>query len=345
MREYSPFAKGLITSAAFVVVVTGVKMAETLIIPCLLSIFIALIFSPLLSWLKRNKVPSGIAIFLIMGLVVAVGWIITILIQSSVGDFRKNIPIYEGRIQELSGIFLYWLSDLGLVLDKSQIENFFKPAVIMQIAGNTLVSFGGALTNIFMILLTVIFILAEKVGFSRKLQLATNKTETSNKGLTRFLASVHSYLGIKSALSLLTGILVAVTLWAFGVDYPVMWGFIALLLNFIPTIGSIIAAVPAVLLSLIQLGPFTALLVALCYLTINILVGNILEPRLMGRGLNLSPLVVFLSLVFWGWILGPVGMLLSIPLTIMLKIALENDQNTRWIGVMLGSGSKLPDHE
>ena len=345
MTEYSSFAKGLITSAAFVVVIAGIKMAETLIIPCLLSIFIALIFSPLLSWLKGNKVPSGIAILLIIGLVVTVGWLIALLIQSSVGDFRKNIPIYEGRIQELSGIFLYWLSDLGLAFDKSQIENFFKPAVIMQIAGNTLASFGGVLTNILMILLTVIFILAEEVGFSKKLQLATNKTETANKGLTRFLISVHNYLGIKSALSLLTGILVAVTLWAFGVDYPIMWGLVALLLNFIPTIGSIIAAVPAVLLSLIQLGSFTALLVTLCYLAINILVGNILEPKLMGRGLNLSPLVVFLSLVFWGWILGPVGMLLSIPLTIVIKIALENDQNTRWIGVMLGSGSKLPNLE
>ena len=118
-----------------------------------------------------------------------------------------------------------------------------------------------------------------------------------------------------------------------------MWGLIAFLLNFIPTIGSIIAAIPAILLTLIQLGPLTAGLVAASYLAINILIGNVLEPKLMGRGLNLSPLVVFLSLVFWGWVLGPVGMLLSIPLTVMIKIALENDQNTRWIGLMLGAGS------
>jgi len=113
-----------------------------------------------------------------------------------------------------------------------------------------------------------------------------------------------------------------------------------LLLNFIPTIGSIIAAVPAVLLSLIQLGSFTAICVAFCYLIINVFIGNLLEPKLMGRGLNLSPLVVCLSLVFWGWILDPVGMLLSIPLTIMVKIALDNDEDTRWISIMLGPGNK-----
>ena len=340
MSEHSSFAKGLITIAAFVVVVTGIKMAETLIIPCLLSIFIALIFSPLLAWLKKKKVPNGIAIFLVITCLMAAGWLIATLIQSSVSDFRNNIPTYEIRLQELSGIFLYWLADLGLIFDMNQMKSLFKPEVAVQLMGSTLTSFGSVLTNIFMILLTVIFILAEEIGFREKLQQATNKKVLIDDSLSYFLNSVHSYLGIKTALSLLTGILVSVTLWLFGVDYPVMWGFFALLLNFIPTIGSIIAAIPAVLLSLIQLGSFTAICVAFCYLIINVFIGNLLEPKLMGKGLDLSPLVVFLSLVFWGWILGPVGMLLSIPLTIMVKIALGNDENTRWISVMLGPGNK-----
>lgn len=340
MSEHSSFAKGLITVAAFVIVVTGIKMAETLIVPCLLSVFIALIFSPLLAWLKKNKVPNGIAIFLVISCLVVAGWLISALIQSSVSDFRDSIPTYEIRLQELSGIFLYWLADLGLVFDINQMKNLLKPEAAVQLMGSTLTSFGSVLTNTFMILLTVIFILAEEIGFREKLQQATHKKASIDDGVSFFLKSVHSYLGIKTVLSLLTGILVTITLWLFGVDYPVMWGFFALLLNFIPTIGSIIAAVPAVLLSLIQLGSFTAVCVAFCYLIINVFIGNLLEPKLMGRGLNLSPLVVFLSLVFWGWILGPVGMLLSIPLTIMVKIALDNDKDTRWISIMLGPGNK-----
>ena len=337
-REYSPMARGLLVAAAFVVVAAGIKTAETLLVPFLLSVFIALIFSPLLSWLKKKKVPNGLAICLIISLVILVGWLIGILVGSSINDFRQNLPEYQVRLQEMSGGLLEWLSHRGMTFDMEQMRQSFNPSAVMQLAGNTLASFGNVMTNAFMILLTVVFILAEEVGFSEKLQSARNHAGTPNDGLTRFSDSVHSYLGIKSLLSLLTGVLVIIWLWILGVDYPVMWGLIAFLLNFIPTVGSIIAAVPAILLALIQLGPLSAGFVGLGYLVVNVAVGNLLEPRLMGKGLNLSPLVVFLSLVFWGWILGPVGMLLSIPLTIMVKIALENDEDTRWIGVMLGAG-------
>jgi len=292
-----------------------------------------------LAWLKANKVPNTVSICLIISCMISMGWIIGLLIGSSLEDFQKNMPIYEERIQGMSEVLSHWLSDLGLAFNVNQVEKILNPSDIMQIMGNALTSFGNALTNVFMILLTVIFILAEEVGFGEKLQSARKCNGSVNEGLARFLDSIHSYLRIKSLLSLLTGGLVAVTLWLLGVDYPVMWGLVAFLLNFIPTVGSIIAAIPTILLAMIQLGPVTASFVAVSYLAINIFVGNLLEPKLMGRGLNLSPLVVFLSLVFWGWILGPVGMLLSIPLTIMSKIALENDKNTRWIGVMLGANN------
>jgi AI-2 transport protein TqsA len=339
-KEYSPMARGLLVAAAFVIVVAGIKSAESLLVPFLLSVFIALIFSPLLAWLRKKKVPSGLAICLIISLVVLVGWLIGILVGSSINDFRQNLPDYQVRLQEMSGGLLHWLSDRGMTFDMELMKQSFDPSSVMQVAGNTLASFGNVMTNAFMILLTVVFILAEEMGFGEKLQSARHHAGTPNEGLSRFADSVHSYLGIKTLLSLLTGVLVVIWLWVLGVDYPVMWGMIAFLLNFIPTVGSIIAAVPTILLALIQLGPLSAGFVALGYLVVNITVGSLLEPRLMGKGLNLSPLVVFLSLVFWGWVLGPVGMLLSIPLTIMVKIALENDEDTRWIGVMLGAGER-----
>ena len=137
--------------------------------------------------------------------------------------------------------------------------------------------------------------------------------------------------------SLVTGVLVTVLLKMLGVNFAIMWGLVAVLLNFIPTIGSIIAAVPAVLLALVQLGLMSAAWVAGGYLIINVLIGNILEPKIMGSGIGLSALVIFVSMAFWGWVLGPVGMLLSIPLTMTCKIALAGNPETRWLALLLGS--------
>jgi len=147
---------------------------------------------------------------------------------------------------------------------------------------------------------------------------------------------VHSYLVIKSVVSIATGVLITVWLSILGVDYPVLWGLLAFLFNFVPNIGSIIAAVPAVMLAMVQLGADAALYTALGYVTVNIIMGNVIEPRYMGKGVGLSTLVVFLSLVVWGWILGPVGMLLSVPLTMIVKLACEAKPETLWIAVLLG---------
>ena len=194
------------------------------------------------------------------------------------------------------------------------------------------------MTNAFMILLTTVFILAEEVGFSDKFRHAYRDSEKTLVAIGRFTKSVNQYIAIKSALSLLTGFLIFIWLLILDVDYPVLWALMAFLLNYVPTLGSILAAIPAVLLALVQLGPFSALLVGLGYFAVNVVVGNVLEPRITGKGLGLSALVVFLSLVFWGWVLGPVGMLLSVPLTMTVKIALESFEETHWLGVMLGAG-------
>jgi len=153
---------------------------------------------------------------------------------------------------------------------------------------------------------------------------------------------VQRYMAIKTWMSLMTGCVVALWLYIIGVDYPLLWGLLAFLLNYVPNIGSIIAAVPAVLLALIQLGGGSAILAGAGYLVVNMAIGNFLEPRVMGKGLGLSTLVVFISLVFWGWVFGPVGMLLSVPLTMTIKIALDSNEETRWASVLLGSETGPP---
>ncbi len=336
MSDLSPVTRFILVAAAFVVLVAGMKAAEPLLVPFLLSVFIALIFSPLLLLLKSWKVPGAAAILLIVFFVIGLGSIMGAVVGSSIQDFRQDLPEYQARLQNMTEGLLSWLAAKGIGIEAESLRQTINPGVVMQMAGNTLASFGNVMTNAFLILLTVIFILAEEVGFADKLAQARGGAGSS-EALASFSSSVNRYLGIKTALSLLTGLLVIVMLWAMGVDYPVMWGLLAFLLNFVPTVGSILAAVPAVLLALLQLTPLMAGLVAGGYVLINVVVGNVIEPRWMGKGLNLSPLVVFLSLVFWGWVLGPVGMLLSIPLTILVKIGLEGDAQTRWIGIMLGA--------
>jgi AI-2 transport protein TqsA len=281
-----------------------------------------------------------VAIFVVIALVFSVGLILAAVIGSSVDNFRQDIPTYSAKLTAISTSIQQWLSQRGIAIDSEQWSSSFNPGAVMGVVGNTLASFGNVMTNAVMILLTVIFILAENVSFGEKLRSATG-SNNSQEWLRTFSDSVHSYLAIKAAISLLTGLVIFVWLTILGVDYAVLWGLIAFLLNFIPTVGSFIAAVPAVLLALVQLGVFEACLTLAGFVVVNLIMGNVLEPRWMGRGLNLSPLVVFVSLVLWGWVLGPVGMLLSIPLTIMLKIALESQDETRWIGIMLGAGKRL----
>jgi AI-2 transport protein TqsA len=340
VEKTSSFSRFLVVAAAFVIVVSGLKMAGPLLVPFLLAVFIAMIVSPLLAWLKRYHLPNVVAIFVVIALVFSVGLILAAVIGSSVDNFRQDIPTYSAKLTAMSTSIQQWLSQRGIAIDSEQWSSSFNPGAVMGVVGNTLASFGNVMTNAVMILLTVIFILAENVSFGEKLRSATG-SNNSQEWLRTFSDSVHSYLAIKAAISLLTGLVIFVWLTILGVDYAVLWGLIAFLLNFIPTVGSFIAAVPAVLLALVQLGVFEAGLTLAGFVVVNLIMGNVLEPRWMGRGLNLSPLVVFVSLVLWGWVLGPVGMLLSIPLTIMLKIALENQDETRWIGIMLGAGKRL----
>lgn len=338
-NDTSNVSKTLLATASTIVVIAGLKLAESILVPFLLSIFIALIVSPFMGWLKKYRVPNIVSIILIIGIIFLVSFLWGALLGSSIADFRENLPAYQ---QKLNGIFagsMEMLSRRGINVDKQLLLEHFNPGTVMQFVGNTLGSMGTIMTNAFLILLTVAFILAEQANFADKLISARPGSEQTLATLRRFASGVHHYLGIKSIMSLLTGFLIWIWLLILDIDYPFMWAVLAFALNYVPTIGSIIAAVPAVLLALVQFDLTASALTGLGYLVVNTVVGNILEPRWMGKGLNLSPLVVFLSLVFWGWVLGPVGMLLSIPLTMMLKIALESDKQTRWIGLMMGGSA------
>ncbi len=225
---------------------------------------------------------------------------------------------------------------LGVKLPEKRRANIFNPTILIRYIATSLKSFGGVMSNSLFTILVVIFILTESAMFSKKLAYIAKSPKTVSYFET-FLSKVARYMALKTFTSLATGVVVTLMLWLIGVHYAFLWGLSAFLLNYIPTIGSIIAAIPAIILSLIQFGLSRTIFVAVGYLVINFIIGNVVEPKIMGRGLGLSTLIVFLSLVFWGWVFGPVGMFLSIPLTMVVKIALDSQENTRWIAIMLGN--------
>jgi AI-2 transport protein TqsA len=330
-------ARVLLIIAAFVVVVAGMSAAKAIIVPFLLAAFISVVSSPPLFWLKEKKVPTWIALLIVMFAILFCLLLIGALVASSATDFSDKLPLYEARLQEQTDAVLSWLQRIHVDVARLELDKMFNSAAIMQFVAMLLNQLVGLLTNGVLILLTVIFMLLEASSIPTKLNAIFRKPEASLKRIKYFIGTVNRYMAIQTMISLATGACVAIFLTIMGVDYAILWGVLAFLLNYIPNIGSIMAAVPPILLTIIQLGLGRAVGVAIGYLVINMTIGNVISPRLMGRGLGLSTLVVFLSLIFWGWILGPVGMLLSVPLTMTVKIALDSSEDTRWLAILLGS--------
>ncbi|KZY30671.1 MULTISPECIES: AI-2E family transporter [unclassified Oleiphilus] len=333
---FSSAARTLFVLAAFVIVVAGIRAAESLMVTFLLSGFFAIICAPPFLFMQRKGLPAWLSLILVVIFISLVQLVIISIITTSLTAFSNDLPQYQIRLQALMGELISGLNSWGLDIPKEKLMQLFDPSTIFKLAVSTLGNLGGVLSNSFLIVLTVIFMLFEGVSLPAKLHKAFGEDSTLMEHIELFLENVNRYMSIKVVVSLGTGGLIYIWLLILGVEYPLLWALIAYLLNFVPNIGSIIAAVPVMLLALIQLGPLHMLLVAAGYLFVNTLMGNVIEPRYMGRGLGLSTLIVFLSLVFWGWVLGPVGMLLSVPLTMLLKIAFESSDETRWIAIIMG---------
>ncbi len=336
-KSFSPASRTVIVTAALIVVIAGMKQAAPILVPFLLAVFIAVISFPLMSKLQEKGLPKGLSLILVIALVIFIGTGLMVLVGSSLTDFSQMLPVYKQKISTEWIAVIQWLSDHGVSVTEGIKENI-NPAAVMGFASSILKGFGSVLTNSFLIILAVTFILAEATGFAQKISSLNADNESSNeKSFSQvFVDKLRSYMGIKTIISMITGLIIGIAMWLIGVDYSVLWGVLAFMLNFVPSIGSIIAAVPAILLALVQLGFSTALLVAGVFLVVNIVIGSFIEPKYMGKGLGLSILVVFSSLIFWGWVLGPVGMLLSVPLTITIKLALDSKPETQWLGHLLG---------
>lgn len=334
-RATSGVAKTLFTLASLVIIMAGIKTASSILIPFLLSIFIAIICNPLINRAEQYKIPKSIAVVLVIAIFVGIGLTIAGLLGNSLNELSALMPEYRQQLTlKFSGV-ISRLADFNIHISQEILMQYLDPAAAMGFAADMLSGFGGIMANLFFIILTVVFMLFEASSLPAKLHMAMKDPHMKMRKIDKFLSSVNQYLAIKTMVSLATGCLVSLMLWTIGLDFFILWGVLAFLFNYIPNIGSIIAAVPAVLLALVQLDPSAAVIIAAGYMVINTVMGNAVEPRYLGKGLGLSTLVVFLSLIFWGWLLGTVGMLLSVPLTMIIKIAFETSEDGKWISIML----------
>jgi AI-2 transport protein TqsA len=306
--------------AALVIIIAGIIYAKAIILPFLLALFISIICAQPIYWLEKKKLPKGLAIFIMLIGILAIFLGFGYMVGGAISSFTSNAPKYEASLKETSDIFIQNLNNYGFTISDDQFTKLLEPSRLLNYAvqaANELVKITG---NFFLIFLIILFMFLELNSIPDKVRTIFKGPAESLEYLTAIISSIRHYLGIKTLIAIVTSILIFIALSIIGLDYAILWALIAGLASYIPHIGSTIAAIPALLFALVQLGSGGTIWTLVSYLAVNNVIGNFFEPRIMGKGLGLSPLVVFLSLIFWGFIFGTIGMFLSVPLILLYQI-------------------------
>lgn len=328
----------MVKLAMLVIILAGIRAASDILVPFLLASFLAIVLNPLVSSLMRRGLRRGVAISLVITVIFIMMLLLVAVLASSVGEFSDTYPQIRTMLEQKLTIIQHLAAGFHINISTETLAQHFDPNLIMNMATTVLAQFSGAMTNIVLLILTVVFMLFEVHHLPYKMRNALTNPQIRIAGLHKALKGVTHYLALKTLVSLITGFSVWLVLLLLDVKFALFWGVVAFILNFIPNIGPIIAGIPPFIQALVLNDIYDAMLVAFLFSAIHMVFGNMLEPRLMGRGLGLSTLVVFLSLIFWGWLLGPVGMLLSVPLTSVTKILMETTPGGSRLAIMLGTG-------
>ena len=327
----------LVVLAAFIL-----QTLDFLFIPLCFAMLLCYALGIPLEFMKQYHLPGVVRIILVIGLVLLLIFMLGKLVMVNVADFQSRMPEYETKFWDYAKVVLSRF-DISKEQANEAFQTFLGKIRQSQFSfGSLIKSFSGSffafLGNVLWVLLFMAFILAERESFTRRLvnQLGKKKADPVLKSLEQINYAVQHYLGLKTLISFLTGVLVTIILTIADVDFALLWGVLTFVLNFIPTIGSIIATLPPIAVTLFQSGSLgKTLIIGILLLVIQFSVGNILEPKLIGRGLNLSPLVVLFSLIFWGWLWGIPGMLLAVPLTGAIRIGMEQIDATKTVAVLI----------
>ncbi len=336
MRRLSAVAPLVQLLTGVVIIAAGLHAARAILAPLALAVFAAAVSLPVMTWLRRRGAHTTVAIFLVVAinasLLTFVGWVIV----QTVNELRVELPTYLERAQILEGGLREWLEARGITMPPDTFATLVQPDQLLNTVTSAARNITSVLALFLLILLYMVFVLAESVALPDKVRRVLGPESRVLAGGAAVVAQVQRYLALKTLISLVTGSLIGVAAAIFGVDFALFWGLLAFLLNYIPTIGSITAAVVGIAVALLQLGPGPAFGMSIVYVVVNVTVGSIMDPILIGRQLRLSPIVVLVSLVFWGWTWGPIGAFLSVPLTITLRMVLERIQGLQPFAELMG---------
>jgi AI-2 transport protein TqsA len=331
----------MVALAATVVVFVGMRLAAPIFNPILFALVLALLFSPIYAWLRRHRIPTPLAlVIMLVGLsVLFLG--LFFLLGVSIARFSGEIGSYtsklSGQLDEIQNL----TKSLGVTT--ADLHKVLSPSALTGAIGTILSGVADFLSNLFLILVIVLFLLAEGPAMMNRLRASTGPEHPQVARLAVFGRNVVRQLGLRAIVNLVTAAGVVVLLLVLRVDFPLMWGILAFFLSFIPWIGLPLAVAPAVVLALAEHGLTSAVLVIVGVIVINVLAENALSPMLMGRGLSISPTILFIGFIFWAWLLGGPGAFLAAPLTIFLVLMLDTFPETRWLASVMGMGGPDPD--
>ncbi len=320
--------------AYIVIIIAGLKMANNIVVILLMAFFVFLIFLPLVKKLRSFGLSDFFTTLIVSFIMFSVLFIIGSFLINSAQDFTQNLPLYQQKYDVLIPQVATYIKQFGIELQSDSLLSMFNPIGFIQHAMGFVKSMGNIMSNGLLMLIIIIFLFLESSLMIEKIFFFLDSKEAKEHMLL-FTQSINTYFTIKTLTSLLTGFLIYMMLAFFHLEYALLFGFLAFILNFIPSIGSIIAAIPAIAIALLQLLLLDTFFIVIGYLIINNVISNFLEPKILSKGVGISTFFVFLSMVIWGWILGPVGMFLAVPLTITLKMASSYTKNYRWVSVLL----------
>lgn len=336
----------LLKLAALTVILAGVHAAADIIVALLLAMFFAVVLNPLVTWFMRRGFNRTFAITLVVLVMMILLTLLLGVLASSFNDFVTLLPKYNRELTHKVLAFERAVPFMNLHLSPERMLQRLDSERVVSFATTIMTQLSGAMASVVVLIMTVIFMLFEVRHIPYKLRFALNNPQIHIAGLHRALKGVSHYLALKTLISLITGLIIWLGLTLLDVQFALMWGVFGFLLNYIPNIGSVISAIPPMVQALLFNGWYECLMVGLLFSVVHMVLGNMVEPRMMGHRLGMSTLVVFLSLLFWGWLLGPVGMLLSVPLTSVCKIWMETTQGGSKLAILLGPGrpkkSRIP---
>ena len=333
------FLRVIVALAALVVVLAGLHLGAPIVNPILFAVVLALLFNPLYSWLKRRGLPTPLALLFMLVFVGAIFAGLFFTLGASIGRFTERLGFYtsqlDGRLDDLDAL----IGRLGL--SDVDLKEVVKPGALADALGVVLSGIAGFLSDLFLILAIMLFLLAEGQAMMDRLRASVPDDNPRVARLAVFGQNVVRQFGLRAIVNVVTGAGVTVLLLVLGVDFPLLWGILTFFLSFVPYIGLVLAVAPAVVLALAEFGLSRAVLVIVGVVVINVLAENVLSPMMMGRGLNLSPTVVFLSFILWAWVLGGPGAFLAVPITMFVIVMLETFPETRWLASLMGAGAPV----